>query len=225
MATAVAYDPIRPMTFSDSCNIYHSVKGRRKIDCKPELVIASLQKFYATRTDLDEIIPYLKGEGELSLRLIDWFVTNYCRKNFVGYLLNGHEFLVYVSYKSQLKAYSKQYFDPNCRRERIQFQLPGTEPFLTTVGKLNFFRWAIEAQILDYIKEHYNEIQKERLLSSRESSTTTSKRSSTESSMSSYSSMDTVSTRSTTRRKRSKQLPSANAQLQKHEMEIRVSFD
>jgi hypothetical protein len=213
------------------------VRGRRKIDCKPELVIASLQKFYATRTDLDSVIPYLRGEGELSLRLIDWFVTNYCRKNFVGYLLNGHEFLVYVSYKSQLKAYSKQFFDPNCRRERIQFQLPGSEPFLTTVGKLNFFRWAIETRLLEYIHANLDSIQRERIAASREGSAVTG-RSSTESSYgsvaSAVSAVSAVSTatavsaasgRSVTRRKRSKQLPAANSQLQKHDMEIRVTFE
>jgi hypothetical protein len=229
-------------------------KGRRKIDCKPELVIASLQKFYAGRDDITSIIPYLRGEGELSLRLIDWFVTNYCRKHFVGYLLNGQEFLVYVSYKSQLKAYSKQYFDPNCRRERIQFQLPDHEPFLTTVGKLNFFRWAIETNLLAYIHANFEGIQKERLDAMKEGSrcsrSTTSSddgaessgartyqsrgaaRSSTESSTISHVSADSLSTlasassaRSVTRRKRTKQLPSATAHLQRHDMEIRVSFD
>jgi hypothetical protein len=211
----------------------YNTRGRRKIDCKPELVISSLQKFYAQRTDLDTVIPYLRGEGELSLRLIDWFVTNYCRKHFVGYMLNGQEFLVYVSYKSQLKAYSKQYFDPNCRRERIQFQLPGQDAFLTTVGKLNFFRWAIETNILEYIHNNLDSIQTERMQSTREGG---SKRSGTESSYSSYASTvsaassesaysHAASSRSTTRRRRTKQIPAASTQLQRHEIEIRVSFD
>ena len=60
--------------------------------------------------------------------------------------------MVYMSYKSQLKAYSKKLFDPFCRRERIMFSLPGIEPFVTTVGKLNFFRWAIEKNIIEYLK-------------------------------------------------------------------------
>ena len=140
---------------------------RRKIECKPQLVIESLQKFYASYPQIKEIMPYLQGTADLSLRLIDWFVTNYCRKHFIGYPLNGKEFLVYVSYKSQLKAYSKQYFDPNCRRERIMFQIPGFEPFMTTVGKLNFFRWAIETKLLEYIEENYEKIQKERVDSMR----------------------------------------------------------
>jgi hypothetical protein len=133
---------------------------KRKIECKPEMVISSLQKFYASHPEIDNVITYLNGEAPLSLRIIDWFVTKYSRKNFVRYPLNGQEFLVYLSYKGQLKAYSKQYFDPNCRRERIMFQIPNHDPFMTTIGKLNFFRWALESKILEYIEEHEDDIRK-----------------------------------------------------------------
>jgi hypothetical protein len=222
---------------------------RKKIDCKPELVISSLQKFYTNREDIERILPYLQGTADLSLRLIDWFVTNYCRRYFVSYPLNGQEFLVYVSYKSQLKAYSKQYFDPNCRRERILFQIPGNEPFLTTVGKLNFFRWAIETQLLDYIDEHIEEIQKERAEAIKESGKAR-RESGTESSTGSTDTILTVSTDvstdsassdntsatwdfttaampqvSGTRRRRSKQIPAATRRLQRHDAPIIVTFE
>ena len=117
---------------------------RRKIHCKQELIVMSLQAFYSSRKDLKEVIEHLQGTATISLRLIDWFVTNYAKRHNIGYVLDGQEFMVYMSYKSQLKAYSKKLFDPFCRRERIMFSLPGVEPFVTTVGKLNFFRWAIE---------------------------------------------------------------------------------
>ena len=133
---------------------------KRKIECKPEMVISSLQKFYTSHPEIDKVITYLNGEAPLSLRIIDWFVTKYSRKNFVRYPLNGQEFLVYLSYKGQLKAYSKQYFDPNCRRERIMFQIPNYDQFMTTIGKLNFFRWALESKILDYIEANEEEIRK-----------------------------------------------------------------
>jgi hypothetical protein len=135
-----------------------SYTRKRKIECKPELVISSLQRFYSSHPEIEKVITYLNGEAPISLRIIDWFVTKYSRKNFVRYPLNGQEFLVYLSYKGQLKAYSKQYFDPNCRRERIMFKIPGHEQFMTTIGKLNFFRWALESKILDYIEAHAEEI-------------------------------------------------------------------
>ena len=133
---------------------------KRKIGCKPELVISSLQRFYSSHPEINKVLTYLTGDAPLSLRIIDWFVTKYSRKNFIRYPLNGQEFLVYLSYKGQLKAYSKQYFDPNCRRERIMFKIPNYDQFMTTIGKLNFFRWALESNILQYIEEHEDEIRK-----------------------------------------------------------------
>lgn len=134
---------------------------RRKIHCKQELIVMSLQAFYSSRKDLQEVIELLQGTSLISLRLIDWFVTNYAKRHSIGYLLEGQEFMVYMSYKSQLKAYSKKLFDPFCRRERIMFSLPGVEPFVTTVGKLNFFRWAIEKNIIEYLKKNQEVVETE----------------------------------------------------------------
>jgi hypothetical protein len=134
---------------------------RRKIHCKQELIVMSLQAFYSAQKDLREVIDLLQGTATISLRLIDWFVTNYAKRHNIGYILEGQEFMVYMSYKSQLKAYSKKLFDPFCRRERIMFSLPNVEPFVTTVGKLNFFRWAIEKKIIDYLKTHQETVETE----------------------------------------------------------------
>jgi hypothetical protein len=134
---------------------------RRKIHCKQELIVMSLQGFYSARKDLAEVMELLQGTSIISLRLIDWFVTNYAKRHNIGYMLNGQEFMVYMSYKSQLKAYSKKLFDPFCRRERIMFSLPGVEAFVTTVGKLNFFRWAIEKNIIEYLKVNRETVETE----------------------------------------------------------------
>ena len=134
---------------------------KRKIHCKQELIVMSLQSFYASRKDIEEIMELLQGTSIISLRLIDWFVTNYAKRHSIGYVLGGQEFMVYMSYKSQLKAYSKKLFDPFCRRERIMFSLPGIDPFVTTVGKLNFFRWAIEKNVIEYLKKHREVVEKE----------------------------------------------------------------
>jgi hypothetical protein len=53
-----------------------------------------------------------------------------------------------VAYKSSLDGYSKKFFDPFCRTERIEFQ-----GFTTTVAQLNFIRWCIVNGIVDYITE------------------------------------------------------------------------
>ena len=121
-----------------------------------DLLLNNLTDFYKKDDyrHLKQMLSVLNGDSKISLRIIDWFVTKYSRKNFVRYPLNGQDFLVYLSYKGQLKAYSKQYFDPNCRRERIMFRIQDHEQIVTTIGKLNFFRWALESKILEYIETH-----------------------------------------------------------------------
>jgi hypothetical protein len=103
----------------------------------------------------------LKGESPVSLRLIDYFVTNYSKKNNTSYVHGARQFLVYFQYKRELNAYSKRLFDPFCRRERIMFQARGHEGFVTTVGQLNFFRWAIEKNIIDYINDNRDSIERD----------------------------------------------------------------
>ena len=65
---------------------------------------------------------------------------------------------VFQSYKSQLRAYSKKRFDPFCRRNRIHYNCHG-EILDTTIGQLNFFKWAISNLIIDYIKLHKDNIE------------------------------------------------------------------
>jgi len=223
---------------------------RQKINCKPELIIASLQRFYATNTNIAKVMPYLTGDAEISLRIIDWFVTKYSRKHFTYYELHGQRFVVYKSYKGQLDAYNKQYFDTNCRRERIQFSVEGYPPFITTIGKLNFFRWALETNLLDYIEAHqealktgYNLFLKEttqnqkKLRQEQASSTQSSVSSTTESVISAVSeaiseaiSETTSETKSDstkgTRRRRTKQSASSLKQLQINTSNyVELSFD
>jgi hypothetical protein len=202
---------------------------KRKIHCKQELIIASLQRFYSGHDNLNEIVELLKGTSDVSLRLIDWFVTNYSKAHSTSYILNSQEFVVYMNYKNQLKAYSKKLFDPFCRRERISFQIPGHEAFLTTVGKLNFFRWAIEKGILDYIKGHQTEIEKEMNAAMREQTKQRSEpstRDTTASTVTTVSASTTTTTGSSQTRKRNVKTDTAAIKLlQKHECEIEMRFD
>ena len=196
---------------------------KRKIECKPELVISSLQRFYTNQPEIGKELNYLNGEAPLSLRIIDWFVTKYSRKSFVRYPLNGQEFLVYLSYKGQLKAYSKQYFDPNCRRERIMFTIPGHDQFMTTIGKLNFFRWALESKILDYMEAHEEEI-RTGYNSYLKETTQTQKRNKTESSETEGIPTKEVSVDMRTTRRRTKQTPSSLTKLQVYTTPIEMDF-
>jgi len=195
---------------------------KRKMECKPELVITSLQRFYAHHPEIEKVLTYLSGDAPLSLRIIDWFVTKYSRKAFVRYPWNGHEFLVYLSYKGQLKAYSKQYFDPNCRRERIMFSIPNHEPFMTTIGKLNFFRWALESGILEYMEAHEEEIRTGYNAYLKETMQT-QKRNKTRTTEEPVKVAAAVPVARTTRR-RTKQSPSSLHQLQVYTTPVELDF-
>ena len=95
------------------------------------------------------------------MRLIDWFVTNYSKKHNVSYVNKEKKenFKVYTSYKSQLKSYSKKQFDPFNRTERINFYYEKEKYITTTIGQLNFFRWAIQNNIIDYIRNNTKTIE------------------------------------------------------------------
>lgn len=196
---------------------------RRKIHCKQELIVSSLQRFYAGREDKEYIIKLLEGTSDISLRLIDWFVTNYAKQHNISYILANQEFLVYTNYKSQLKAYSKKLFDPFCRRERIMFQIPGQEMFQTTVGKLNFFRWALERGVLDYIKMNLAKIESAMNASSREIQK--ARKAISSSTTATTTTATTATTRGSTRKRLVATEPPNSKLMQKHDYVVEVRFD
>ena len=140
-----------------------TINNFKIISSKKDLLMQSLINFFTNRVNLDQVIPIITGKSHISLRILDWFVTNYSKKNNIHYQVQIENkiknFIVYLDYKSQLKAYSKRQFDPFCRRERISFIDHDNNELITTVGQLNFFRWAIENNILEYIKENYDIIE------------------------------------------------------------------
>ena len=139
------------------------------------LLLASLRKFYEKPYNRDKLVHLLNEHESISLRSIDWFITNYSKKNNSYYIVYTdkegnpsfsdldtkyrNNMNVFHSYKSQLKAYSKKKFDPFCRRDRILFQMDAEHSVETTIGQLNFFKWAISNKIVDYIELHKDEIE------------------------------------------------------------------
>ena len=130
---------------------------------KIDLLMTSLSKFYLDEKNINILIPIVNGLSKISLRVLDWFVTNFCKKHntVIHYQRDGkaQKLIVHLDYKNQLKAYSKKQFDPFCRRERINFIYGKGNELLTTVGQLNFFRWAIEHHVLDYINDNLEVIE------------------------------------------------------------------
>ena len=98
-----------------------------------DLLLKNLMNFYETdingsynsNNNLDKMLRIITGESKISLRIVDWFATNYAKKYYTLYTIDqsidniARRFKVYDDYKLKLKAYSKKRFDPFCRWERI----------------------------------------------------------------------------------------------------------
>jgi hypothetical protein len=144
---------------------YTTLLSSLNVVSQKDILMQSLIQFFNKKEYIDELLPVIEGTSKISLRILDWFVTNYSKKYNTNYVIETKKipknFTVYIAYKSQLKGYQKKQFDPFCRRERIRFIVHGGTEVITPVGQLNFFRWAIENKILKYIHDHYNDIEKD----------------------------------------------------------------
>ena len=123
--------------------------------------------FYDNIENAKNFINIVLGNCEISIRLIDHFVTKYSKFNKCSYKLNDGEkdiiFNIHFDYKNQLKHYQKIHFDPFSRGDRIPFFMNGT-CIITTIGQLNFFKWFISKKVFDYLKlkkeDVYNDMNK-----------------------------------------------------------------
>lgn len=212
-----------------------AVTVKNRVQCKQDQIVTWLQEFYSVKENVDKLLPILQGKSPISLRLVDYFVTNYAKKTNASYMFNEKHFLVYFNYKRELNAYSKRLFDPFCRRERIMFESRGVEAFMTTVGQLNFFRWFLEKGIFDYMTENREAIEKDMNVTlknhySRTNSSITDSVKSDEGSgstetLDSVQSLSTVATQSPkSRKKRCELTQSAMKKVNVHECEVVVSF-
>jgi len=127
-----------------------------------EIILIDRLKNYYNNSKTFKLLYDISNNPKISLRVIDWFVTNYSKKNNIVYNIIKNEksmqFNVYTSYKSQLKSYSKKFFDPFCRRQRINIGFDENS-ITTTIGQLNFFKWAIDNNILKFIYNNYADIE------------------------------------------------------------------
>ena len=180
-----------------------------------DLLLKNLLVFYNTdeNDNLDNMLRIITGDSKISLRIVDWFATNYAKKFYTLYTIDqtvdnvARRFKVYDDYKLKLKAYSKRRFDPFCRWDRISIPYKNGSLIETTVGQLNFFKWALENNVVDYIGENYETIEKD--MNSRNS---TSKR-------------KEIIDNSKTRKKREELSISATKSIKKEKVEIVVQFN
>ena len=125
---------------------------------KSDILLSSINTFYTEPENRTTLMELLNKSGGISLRNLEWFITNYSKKNNLAYTTSdGKIFSVHCAYKSSLDGYSKKLFDPFCRSEKIVYNVPGTdEEIHTTVAQLNFIKWCIKNNIVDYIRKNHD---------------------------------------------------------------------
>lgn len=116
---------------------------------------------------IEKMVNIIEKNSDISLRILDWFVTKYTKKK-INIIIDNEEvkeFDVHISYKGQLKSFKKKIFDPFKRKEPCKFNFAWdpedpTKKVTTTLAQLNFFKWAITNKIIDYVEANLIQITK-----------------------------------------------------------------
>jgi len=200
-----------------------------------DLLLNKLMIFYNKENNLDKMLNIINGKSKISLRIVDWFATNFSKKNYTVYPIDKNDtidrFKVYNDYKLNLKAYSKKRFDPFCRWERITIPYKENTHIQTTLGQLNFFAWALQNNVIKFIEENYDIIDNDM---NQRNSSTKSKNFSINSNTSNTSTETTSSTSSSgssscnnfnkTRKKREELSYNASKGVKKENVDVIISF-
>ena len=100
---------------------------------KTDILLTSINNFYSEELNRSKLMNILDKTSGISLRNLEWFITNYAKKNNTSYKTNdGKIFTVHCAYKSSLDGYSKKLFDPFCRAEKFTYQIPETSHEIQT---------------------------------------------------------------------------------------------
>ena len=131
------------------------------MDIKIDLLKEKLLKNLSNKK-LETIYDIINRNNPISLRIIEWFVSNYAKVHKTSYKLENKTFLVYNSYKDeQLNSYKKKLFDMYRRMDRVFIPIKKDKVLETTVAQLNFFTWIFKCKILDYIEKNIDKIRKD----------------------------------------------------------------
>lgn len=137
------------------------------MDTRLNLLMNQLGKFYALTNNskyIEEIKAIIDQKSIISLRILDWFITNYSKKyRTIITTTKGDNIDVYMNYKLKLKSYSKASFDPFNRKNKIIFcyDKNSEKTIETSCGQLCFFKWCFENEIIDFVRANLNTIEQD----------------------------------------------------------------
>lgn len=116
------------------------------------------------KENVQEMVDIINKKSKISLRKLEWLIIKYARKNRreTTYEVNGEAFPLHISYEAQLGTFKKAGFDPFRRKKdkankRFNYNYDKSDKskyIETTIGQLNFFKWAFENKIIEFYKDN-----------------------------------------------------------------------
>lgn len=123
-------------------------------------IMHRIAPFFTESIIKDVLVPLVNQECGISLRALDWLVTNYSKKwNIVCRGQCGALFNIYHGYKVALSHFRRRNFDPFRRRNRIKIRIREHSVCESTVGQCNFLHWAHSNGVLSYAIENAKDIE------------------------------------------------------------------
>lgn len=120
-----------------------------------EVLLDSVLRWYNEDSRrVEDFLLIVKRKNGMSLRVIDWLVTNFSKTNSVILETDGVPRDLNRDYQKNLSAYNKRNMDPFARRNKISITIYGKESRNSTVGQLNFFRWFLKNNIVEFLKQN-----------------------------------------------------------------------
>lgn len=122
-----------------------------------------IDKFFKTCDTklIEKMVDIINGKSQISLRVLEWVITK-CTKKRVDINIDQKEYYsINIMYKAQLKSYKKKNFDPFRRDTRFYYKYDPSDKtkFVeTTLGQLNFFKWAISNKIIECVENNLDTI-------------------------------------------------------------------
>ena len=159
---------------------------------KEKIVAKELVRFY-NEEKLEKIKPIINQEDEISLRLIDWTLTNYSKKYCIKYQLsNGRIIDVHESYKNYMTSYKRNILFDLFRRGKCSKVIYGKKngdkssssnypnnwqeeendnklSLISGIKQLNSFKCVLEIELIEYIRKNKEKIEDDMRISLRRS--------------------------------------------------------
>lgn len=132
-----------------------------KMSARQINILVSLKDYYTSDMVTALLVPVISQSSRVSLRALDWLVTNYSKKhNVVCSTGTNSMFNIHHGYKAALNTNKRRNFDPFRRRMRLKVHYEGGE-IESTIGQLNFLHWAQEHGVMKYLIDNLESIDRE----------------------------------------------------------------